>query len=182
MYQATITTFTGEPKESDIHYQRVNTFENLNSYGLNVNTIHGNTEYILVEFIGRNTNFYRTANFISNTYPYDANSRYWALDFDIFSTGDNGSTVVDTNAWRRSGKVFLKSPEIYTMNWYVNPTFTNLDVANCTSIGLTTVLNLERTIDDPYVSAPVITYSEYATNDVSPSTNNTNVEYGTQTA
>jgi hypothetical protein len=178
MYQSTITSFTDSPKESDIHYTRVNTFENLTSLGVKF----VNTEYILAEFIGRNTNFYRTVNFISNTYPYETNNRYWTLDFDIFSTGNNGVTVVDTDAWRRSGKVFLQSPEIYKMNWYINPTFTNLDVANCTSIGLTTILNLERTIDDPYFLAPVVEYDEYATNDVSSTTTNTNVEYGTQTA
>lgn len=179
MYQATITTFTGAPVLFDVHFQEVKTYENLSSLGVNF----VDTEYIACKFIGRNTNYTRTINFKSgDDYPYPKmNNRYWELEFNILATGNDGVTIVDTEANRRQGYVFLKSPEIYEMTWYINPTYSDLDSDNWTPIGLTTILNLKRTIDDPYVSAPVVEYTEYTTNDVSSSTTNTNIQYGTQT-
>ena len=71
---------------------------------------------------------------------------------------------------------------IYNVNFYYQTSTTNLDVANATKIDWTTQLNLERQYDDNYNQAPVSSYTEYSNNDVSTSTTNTNVEYGTQTA
>ena len=76
----------------------------------------------------------------------------------------------------------MPSQEIYNVNFYYQTSTTNLDVANATKIDWTTQLNLERQFDDNYNQAPVSSYTEYSTNDVSTLTTNTNVEYGTQTA
>ena len=168
MYQANISTYTDSPTQDGVHYALVNTYENLDAYKINLNYTVLPTDYILCEFVGLTTNFVRTMNFISSNYPYITNNRYWYLPFGVFATGDTGSTVVDTNSWRRSGYVFLKSPETYIMNWYINHDFTNLDVSNCTPIGLTTKLNLKRSVSDPYISAPISEFVEYNNNDVNP--------------
>lgn len=78
--------------------------------------------------------------------------------------------------------MFLPSEEMYNVTFYYQTSETNLDVANATKIDWTEQLYLQREFDDQYNQAPVSSYTEYSANDVSSSTTNTNVEYGTQTA
>lgn len=182
MYQATISSFTEVPVRDLIHTEFVDFYEDLTSLG--VTFVDG--EYLACRLVGLNTNFTRSCNFVpyvvGDYYPYPRNSRYWKTQLRIFATGNNGITNVDQDfPYRREGNVFLSSPEIYLMTWYINPDYADLDYNNWTPIGLTTTLNLQRTVDDPYKSAPVTQYEEYTDNDVSSSTNNTNIQYGTQT-
>ena len=136
------------------------------------------TNHILCEFRGQNTNWVRTG--IAQEGAETRNNRYWRIKFDFYNSSVSG--VFDVESARRTGNIFLPSQEIYNVNFYYQTSTTNLDVANATKIDWTTQLNLERQFDDNYNQAPVSNYTEYSTNDVSTSTTNTNVEYGTQTA
>ena len=71
---------------------------------------------------------------------------------------------------------------MYNVTFYYQTSRTNLNVASATKIDWTEQLYLQRQTDDLYNQAPVSSYTEYSANDVSSSTTNTNVEYGTQTA
>ena len=133
------------------------------------------TNHILCEFRGQNTNWVRTGIAQEGT-----GTRNWRVKFNFYNSSFSG--VFDVESARRTGNIFLPSQEIYNVNFYYQTSTTNLDVANATKIDWTTQLNLERQYDDNYNQAPVSSYTEYSNNDVSTSTTNTNVEYGTQTA
>ena len=136
------------------------------------------TNHILCEFRGQNTNWVRTG--IAQEGTGTRNNRYWSVKFTFYNSSVSG--VFDVEGARRAGNIFLPSQEIYNVDFYYQTSTTNLDVANATKIDWTTQLNLERQYDDNYNQAPVSSYTEYSNNDVSTSTTNTNVEYGTQTA
>ena len=137
------------------------------------------TNYILAEFRGVNTNWVRTG--IATQASTDRNNeRYWKIKFALYNSSFNG--VVDVTGARDSGNVFLPSEEMYNVSFYYQTNTSNLDVANATKIDWTEQLYIQREYDDQYNQAPVSSYTQYSTNDVSSSTTNTNVEYGTQTA
>ena len=71
---------------------------------------------------------------------------------------------------------------MYNVSFYYQTSTTNLNVASAIKIDWVEQLYLQRQYDDQYNQAPVSSYTQYSTNDVSSSTTNTNVEYGTQTA
>ena len=136
------------------------------------------TNVILAEFRGVNTNWVRTA--IAPEGTGNRNNRFWRLGFQLYNSSYNG--LFDSETLRRTGNVFLPSEEMYNVTFYYQTSETNLDVANATKIDWTEQLYLQREFDDQYNQAPVSSYTEYSANDVSSSTTNTNVEYGTQTA
>ena len=136
------------------------------------------TNVILVEFRGVNTNWVRTG--IAPKGTANRNNRYWRLGFQLYNSSYNG--LFDSEALRKTGNVFLPSEEMYNATFYYQTSITNLDVANATKIDWTEQLYLQREFDDQYNQAPVSSFTEYSANDVSSSTTNTNVEYGTQTA
>ena len=146
--------------------------------GLNDST-HPFTNHILAEFRGVNTNWVRTG-IAQEGVGSRNNDRYWRIRFDFFNTSYYG--VWDVTGARDSGQVFLPSEEMYNVSFYYQTNTSNLDVANATKIDWTEQLYIQREYDDQYNQAPVSSYTQYSTNDVSSSTTNTNVEYGTQTA
>ena len=150
-------------------------YENLDSLGVKNKDTFDNTNLILVEFRGQTTNWNRTV--ITLAPPYvERNTRTWGVRFELVKT--NWLGIMDSEAQRRLGKVFLPQPEIYNINFYYQTSTTNLDVNNATKIDLTSQINLERTIDDSFNDAPVSSYTEYTDNDVVDGKNNTNIEYG----
>tara|TARA_R100000773_G_C4217030_1_gene115576 strand:+ start:194 stop:724 length:531 start_codon:yes stop_codon:yes gene_type:complete len=167
---------------SALYQITVDMYPNITSVtGLEPGTADGGgsyTNHILCEFRGQNTNWVRTG--IAQEGTGTRNNRYWRVRFQFYNSSFNG--VFDVESARKTGNIFLPSQEIYNVNFYYQTSTTNLDVANATKIDWTTQLNLERQYDDNYNQAPVSSYTEYSTNDVSTSTTNTNVEYGTQTA
>ena len=142
------------------------------------------SKYILCRFTGVPTNWSRTAIALfpteSGVEHDNRYTRYWEIKFTYYSSSVNG--LFDTTGNRVAGGVFLPSQEIYNVEFYHQTSSTNLDVASATKIDWATQINIDRQSDDPYNQAPISSYTEYSTNDVSSSTTNTNVEYGTQTA
>ena len=137
------------------------------------------TNLILAEFRGVNTNWVRTAIGTGDAASRN-NERYWNIKFSLYNSSFNG--VFDAEGVRTAGNVFLPSEEMYNVTFYYQTSTSNLDVANATKIDWTEQLYIKREFDDQYNQAPVSSYSQYSANDVSCSTSNTNVEYGTQTA
>lgn len=137
------------------------------------------TNRILAEFRGVNTNWVRTGIAQEGAGTRN-NDRYWRIKFSLYNSSADG--VFDTTGARDSGNVFLPSEEMYNVSFYYQTSTSNLDVANATKIDWTEQLYIQREYDDQYNQAPVSSYTQYSTNDVSSSTTNTNVEYGTQTA
>jgi hypothetical protein len=148
----------------------------------NISSITGflpsSSKYILCSFTGVSTNWFRTAIAVQATDKRF--TRYWELKLTFYSTSYNG--LFDTTGNRVAGGVFLPSQEIYNVQFYHQTSSTNLSIGSATLIDWATQINIDRQTDDPYNQAPVSSYTEYSTNDVSSSTTNTNVEYGTQTA
>tara|TARA_R100000900_G_scaffold10612_1_gene9862 strand:+ start:1100 stop:1618 length:519 start_codon:yes stop_codon:yes gene_type:complete len=136
------------------------------------------TNVVLAEFRGTNTNWVRTA--IAPKGTANRNNRFWRLGYQIYNTSFNG--LLDSEALRKTGNVFLPSEEVYNVTFYYQTSTTNLDVANATKIDWCEQLFIQRQFDDQYNQAPVSSFTQYTTNDVSSTTTNTNVEYGTQTA
>tara|TARA_R100000808_G_scaffold5448_1_gene16607 strand:- start:8 stop:526 length:519 start_codon:yes stop_codon:yes gene_type:complete len=140
---------------------------------------HPFTYNILTEFRGVNTNWVRTA--IAPKGPDGSrNNRYWRIGYSLYNSSYNG--LLDGTLLRQEGNIFLPSEEMYNVSFYYQTSTSNLDVANATKIDWTEQLYIQREYDDQYNQAPVSSYTQYSTNDVSSSTTNTNVEYGTQTA
>ena len=137
------------------------------------------TNFILAEFRGVNTNWVRTAIGTGDSTSRN-NQRYWNINFSLYNSSFGG--VFDATGVRTAGNVFLPSEEMYNVTFYYQTSTSNLDVANATKIDWTEQLYIQREYDDQYNQAPVSSFTEYSANDVSSSTTNTNVEYGTQTA
>ena len=159
--------------------------KNLNFY-INIHSITGLddttatfTNFILAEFRGVNTNWVRTAIGTGDSTSRN-NQRYWNINFSLYNSSFNG--VFDATGVRTAGNVFLPSEEMYNVTFYYQTSTSNLDVANATKIDWSEQLYIQREFDDQYNQAPVSSFTEYSANDVSSSTTNTNVEYGTQTA
>jgi hypothetical protein len=108
------------------------------------------------------------------------NDRFWRIGNQLYNTSYNG--LLDSTLLRQDGSVFLPSEEMYNVSFYYQTSTTNLNVASAIKIDWVEQLYLQRQYDDQYNQAPVSSYTQYSTNDVSSSTTNTNVEYGTQTA
>jgi hypothetical protein len=173
MYQINFNT------DSAIYVLNLNLYINLYSItGLEDNT-HPFTNVILTEFRGVNTNWVRTGIAVSGAGTRNKN-RYWKLKYGLYNSSFNG--VFDAESTRQAGNIFLPSEEMYNISFYYQTSSTNLDVANATKIEWTEQLYIQRQYDDDYNQAPVSSFTEYTDNDVSSTTTNTNVEYGTQTA
>jgi hypothetical protein len=167
MYQFKVTTHS--PLK-----ELLNLYEDIASTGLTNEDGSGNTNRILLEFIGERTNWNRTViTYIGGAFP--RNSRSWTIGCEVWKT--NWLTIIDTEAQRKAGSVFLPQPEIYTINFYYQASTTNLDISNATKINLTARLNTERVVDDPYNQAPVSAYTEYTDNDLTDGSNE-NMQYG----
>ena len=173
MYQINFTTSAIHSKQL-YFYINIKSITNLNDPSIPF------TYIILAEFRGVNTNWVRTALAPKSTDINNRNNRYWRLGYQLYNTSFNG--LLDSEALRLSGNVFLPSEEMYNVTFYYQTSTTNLDIANATKIDWTEQLYLQREADDLYNQAPVSSFTEYTTNDVSSTTTNTNVEYGTQTA
>ena len=137
------------------------------------------TYSILVEYRGVNTNWVRTA-IAPKGVAANRNDRFWRIGNQLYNTSYNG--LLDSTLLRQDGSVFLPSEEMYNVSFYYQTSTTNLNVASAIKIDWVEQLYLQRQYDDQYNQAPVSSYTQYSTNDVSSSTTNTNVEYGTQTA
>ena len=171
MYQINFTT-------SDIHTKQLYFYINIKSITGLDDSSSPFTNVILAEFRGVNTNWVRTA--IAPEGTGNRNNRFWRLGYQLYNTSFNG--LLDSEALRKTGNTFLPSEEMYNVTFYYQTSRTNLNVASATKIDWTEQLYLQRQTDDLYNQAPVSSYTEYSANDVSSSTTNTNVEYGTQTA
>ena len=173
MYQVNFDSATA------VYTKAVDFYINIYSItGLDDST-HPFTNLILAEFRGVNTNWVRTGIATGDSVSRN-NERYWKLTFNFFNSSYYG--VWDVTGARDAGKVFLPSEEMYNVSFYYQTSASNLDVANATKIDWTEQVYIQREYDDQYNQAPVSSYTQYSTNDVSSSTTNTNVEYGTQTA
>ena len=171
MYQFLVET--SSPFKETYHM-----YEDLSSLGVKKETSNGVEYRILLEFRGQTTNWTRTV--IAYAAPYlIVNDRSWKIPFEIAKY--NWLQIMDSEAQRRAGIVYLPQPEIYNVNFYYQTSTTNLDVSSATKIDITEQLVTKRTIDNPalgYNDAPVSYYTEYTDNDVVDGKNNTNIQYG----
>ena len=173
MYQVNFNSATA------LYQKELNFYINIHSITGLDDTTATFTNFILAEFRGVNTNWVRTSIGTGDSNSRN-NERYWRIKFNLYNSSYNGA--FDTTGARDSANVFLPSEEMYNATFYYQTSITNLDVANATKIDWTEQLYLQREFDDQYNQAPVSSFTEYSANDVSSSTTNTNVEYGTQTA
>lgn len=165
-------------KDSSPLSESINFYENLDSLGVTSEDNYGNTNLILLEFIGQTTNWKRTV--ITLAPPYSVRTkRSWKIVFSIYKF--NFLSVVDTEAQRRNGVVYLPQPEIYNINFYHQVSTTNLDINNANKIDITAQITTQRTVDNPAIgnnNSPVSFYSQYSENDVVDGKDNINIEYG----
>jgi hypothetical protein len=173
MYQVNFNSATA------LYQKDLNFYINIHSITGLDDTTATFTNFILAEFRGTNTNWVRTAIGTGDSSSRN-NQRYWNIKFSLYNSSFSGA--FDTTGARNSGNVFLPSEEVYNVTFYYQTSTTNLDVANATKIDWCEQLFIQRQFDDQYNQAPVSSFTQYTTNDVSSTTTNTNVEYGTQTA